>query len=87
MNRPKGGMTANVKAVVSPFVVSIIKAQLYKNKRFHVRILIGGEYMNNKELKQKINNAMYALMKEKGVCSPVDVLMSIGVLSQMDYEY
>ena len=45
--------------------------------------------MNNKELKQKqkINNAMYVLMKEKGVCSPVDVLMSIGVLSQMDYEH
>ena len=66
--------------------MNLHRSQLYKNKRFHVRILIGGEYMNNKELQQKINNAMYTLMKEKGVCTPVDVLMSIGVLSQTDYE-
>jgi len=78
MDRSKGGMTANIKAVVSSFVVSIIRPQLYKTKGFYVRILIGGGYMNDKELKQKVNNAMYTLMKEKGVCTPVDVLMFIS---------
>jgi len=42
--------------------------------------------MNTKELKIKVNDAMYALIKEKGVASSVDVLLSIGVLSKEHYE-
>ena len=42
--------------------------------------------MNDKELKQKTNDACYALMKETGVIAAVDVLMAIGVLSKTDYE-
>jgi len=42
--------------------------------------------MNDKQIKQKVNDAMYALMKEKGVIASVDVLMAIGVLSKADYE-
>lgn len=42
--------------------------------------------MNDKELRQKVNDAMYKLMKEKGVCAPVEVLIAVGVLSQADYE-
>jgi hypothetical protein len=45
-----------------------------------------GVGMNTKELKHKVNCAMYALMKEKGFTSSVDVLMSIGVLSKEHYE-
>ena len=42
--------------------------------------------MNDKEIKHKTNQAMFALMNEKGVIAPVDVLMAIGVLSKPDYE-
>ena len=42
--------------------------------------------MNNQELKKKVNSAMYTLIKENGIASPVEVLMSIGVLSKEDYE-
>ena len=42
--------------------------------------------MNDKELKHKVNTAMYALMKDKGVTSSVEVLMAIGVLSKENYE-
>jgi hypothetical protein len=42
--------------------------------------------MNNKELHDKVHSAMYALIKEKGIASPVEVLMAIGVLSKEDYE-
>ena len=42
--------------------------------------------MNDKELKHKVNAAMYALMKDKGVTSSAEVLMAIGVLSKENYE-
>ena len=42
--------------------------------------------MNNQELHSKVHSAMYALIKEKGVASPVEVLMAIGVLSKQHYE-
>jgi len=42
--------------------------------------------MNDKELHGKVHSAMYGLIKEKGVASPAEVLMSIGVLSKEDYE-
>ena len=42
--------------------------------------------MNNKVLKQKVNTAMYEQIKEKGMASPVAVLIAIGVLSKVDYE-
>ena len=42
--------------------------------------------MNDKELHDKVHTAAYALMKEKGVVSPVEVLMSVGVLSKTDYD-
>ena len=42
--------------------------------------------MNDGELRSKIHSSIYALVKNKGVVSPVDVLMSIGVLSKADYE-
>lgn len=42
--------------------------------------------MNNKELHDKVHSAMYELIKEKGVASPVEVLMAIGVLSKEKYE-
>ena len=42
--------------------------------------------MNDKELKQKVNTAIYTLLKEKGFVAPVDVLMTVGVLSSTDYE-
>ena len=42
--------------------------------------------MNSKELHDKVNSVMYALIKEKGVASPVEVLMAIGVLSKENYE-
>ena len=42
--------------------------------------------MNNKELHDKVHAAMYSLIKEKGVASPAEVLMAIGVLSKEDYE-
>lgn len=42
--------------------------------------------MNNKELHDKVHSAMYMLIKEKGVASPVEVLMMLGILSKEGYE-
>ena len=42
--------------------------------------------MNRHELKQKVNSAMYALIKEKGFASSVDVLVALGYLSKEHYE-
>ncbi len=42
--------------------------------------------MNEKELCDKVNSAMYMLIKDKGVAAPVEVLMIVGVLSKADYE-
>ena len=42
--------------------------------------------MNDKDLKSKVHSAMYTLVKENGIASPVEVLMAIGVLSKTDYE-
>lgn len=42
--------------------------------------------MNNRELQKKVNSAMYTLIKEKGVASPVEVLLAMGVLSKEDHE-
>ena len=42
--------------------------------------------MNNQELKKKVNSAMYTLIKENGIASPAEVLISVGVLSKEDYE-
>ena len=41
---------------------------------------------NAKALRAKVHAAMYTLIREKGVASPVDVLMAIGALSKADYE-
>jgi hypothetical protein len=41
---------------------------------------------NDKQLQVKVHSAVYTLIKDKGVASPVDVLMSVGVLSKEDYE-
>lgn len=42
--------------------------------------------MNDKEIYDKVHSAMYTLIKTKGYAAPVEVLMSIGVLSKADYE-
>ena len=42
--------------------------------------------MNNIELQKKVRSAMYTLIKEKGVASPSEVLIAVGVLSKADYE-
>jgi len=42
--------------------------------------------MNNKELHNKVQSAMYTLIKDKGIAAPVDVLIIVGVLSKEDYE-
>ncbi len=42
--------------------------------------------MNNMELRKKVYAAMYALIKEKGVASPAEVLIAIGVLPKEKYE-
>lgn len=42
--------------------------------------------MNNIELHKKVHSAMYNLIKQKGVASPVEVLIEICVLSKEDYE-
>jgi len=42
--------------------------------------------LNDKELKQKVNTAIYTLLKEKGFVASVDVLRAVGVLSNADYE-
>ena len=41
---------------------------------------------NDHDLQVKVTSAMYALIKDKGFASPVDVLISAGVLSKTDYE-
>ena len=41
---------------------------------------------NDKELRVKVCSAMYALVKDRGYASSVDVLITIGVLSKADYE-
>jgi hypothetical protein len=41
---------------------------------------------NDKELQVKVHSAMYFLIKDKGVASPAEVLISIGALSKEDYE-
>ena len=33
---------------------------------------------NDKELQVKVHSAMYTLIKDKGVASPVEVLIAIG---------
>jgi hypothetical protein len=50
------------------------------------RLLAGGVSVNDKEIKGKVHSAMYALVKDNGFAAPVDVLMSVGVLSKADYE-
>jgi hypothetical protein len=40
--------------------------------------------MNNDELRKRVHSAMYNLIKQNGVASPVDVLIEIGVLSKED---
>lgn len=42
--------------------------------------------MNNTELRQKVYSVMYNIQKERIYIAPVDMLMSIGVLSTKDYE-
>ena len=42
--------------------------------------------MNNKELQKRVHSSMYTQIKEKGIATPVEVLMAIGVLSKADYE-
>jgi len=42
--------------------------------------------MNDIELRTKVHSAMYNLIKSKGIASPVEVLIEIGVLSKEDYE-
>lgn len=41
---------------------------------------------NDKELQNKVNSAMYTLVRDKGFAAPIDVLMVVGVLSKADYE-
>ena len=41
---------------------------------------------NDKALQAKVHSAMYHLIKDKGVASPVEVLIAIGILSKDDYE-
>ena len=42
--------------------------------------------MNDKELHDKAHAAMYKIMKDTGIVSPVEVLMAMGILSKADYE-
>ena len=42
--------------------------------------------MDNKNLKGQVQNAMYKALLEKGWVAPVDILLGMGVLSQVDYE-
>jgi len=41
---------------------------------------------NDHDLQVKVHSAMYFLIKDKGIASPAEVLISIGVLSREDYE-
>ena len=42
--------------------------------------------MNNEELRKKVHSAMYGLINEKGIASPAEVLIAIGVLPKDKYE-
>lgn len=42
--------------------------------------------MNDKELIEKVHNAMYQQCQRRGYAAPVDVLMDIGVLPKKKYE-
>jgi len=42
--------------------------------------------MNNKDIHIKVQSTMYTLVTNKGFASPVDVLITLGVLSKVDYE-
>ena len=42
--------------------------------------------MNNTELRKKVHSAIHSLIKQKGIASPVEVLIGIGVLSKEDCE-
>ncbi len=42
--------------------------------------------LNDGELKQKVNVAMYDMMVKTGVITPVDVMMAMGILDKKDYE-
>ena len=42
--------------------------------------------VNNIELRNRVHTAMYDLIKDKGIASPVEVLMEIGILSKDDFE-
>jgi len=41
---------------------------------------------NDHDLQVKVHSAMYFLIKDKGVTSPAEVLISIGALSKDDFE-
>lgn len=41
--------------------------------------------MNDEELKRKVHSAAYNLISSKGFMSPIDIILSIGVLSGKDY--
>jgi hypothetical protein len=41
---------------------------------------------HDKELCVKVDSAMYTLIRDRGVASPAEVLMAVGVLSKADYE-
>ena len=41
---------------------------------------------NDHDLQVKVHSAMYTLIKTKGVASPAEVLIAVGVLSKEDYE-
>ena len=41
---------------------------------------------NDHDLQVKVHSAVYHLIKNKGVASPAEVLIAIGVLSKEDYE-
>jgi len=42
--------------------------------------------MNNGDIVGKVHDSMYSQLQKKGVASPVQVLMDLGVLSAGDYE-
>ena len=42
--------------------------------------------MNTHEIESKVRAAMYKLLREKGMESPIEVLMEIGALSKESYE-
>ena len=42
--------------------------------------------MDNKNLKGRVQSAMYLHLRKKGWVAPVDVLLGMGVLSQAGYE-